>query len=301
MRIVIVISFLFCGVARANPIALALAATDRVYMSSERLTVGISPECAEFRGLFTFQYRQDVPAPGSPSFVMLEIPIWFPETHPTDPSVASFWKVFPRDKVTEVTPQTSAVFDRAVGLRASLGDQTLPVGQFSTLTHTNNKQRWADPAWQQEAGFCCLVFRFYLKDDSILTQKPLTISYRQPLLHSDGVARFFYLPDFQNLPKGASTANTDRYAITIAARPGCSVSVTDGKKESRVKTGHSVTLSPRHHQAIRAIAKPRPNQGTPSNRRPDGRAEGSDILSAPKAFGVAAVRAFPAAVGEPWR
>jgi hypothetical protein len=214
MRIAILISLLFCAGASANPIALALPAADRIYMSSEHLTASISPVCAEFQGTFTFQYRQDVPAPGQRSFVMLEIPIWFPEQHPTDPSVAAFWKAFPKDDVTEVTPQTRSAFERAVGLRASLGGQPLPVGQFSTLTHTNSRQRWADRAWQQEAGFCCLVFRFYIKDDTAMTQKPLTISYRQPLSHSEGVASFYYLPVFQNLPTGASTTDTNRYAPT---------------------------------------------------------------------------------------
>jgi hypothetical protein len=35
-----------------------------------------------------------------------------------------------------------------------------------------------------------------------------------------------------------------------------------------------------------------------ANRRPAGQADGSDNLAAPKAFGVAADRAFPAAVAE---
>ena len=260
MRIAIFISYLVCAVARANPIALALPATDRIYMASEHLTASISTEVAELRGTFTFQYRQDVPVPGQRSFVMLEIPIWFPEQHLTDPSVAAFWKAFPKDEIAEVTPQATAAFEQAVGLRASLGGEPLPVGQFSTLTHTNSRQRWAAREWQQEAGFCCLVFRFYFKDDSTLTQKPLTISYRQPLSHSDGVARFFYLPVIQNLPKGTSTADTNRYAITIAAQPDCSLIVTSADQMWQIESSHSVTLSPRHHQPIRAVAK------TPSDK-----------------------------------
>jgi hypothetical protein len=257
MCIAILIFFLVCAAARANPVALALPATDRIYIASEHLTISISPEVAELRGTFTFQYRQDVPSPGQRSFVMLEIPIWFPEQHPTDSSVAEFWRVFPKDNGAEVTPQTTGVFERAVALHASLGGQSLPVSQFSSLTHTNSRQRWAAREWQQEAGFCCLVFGFYFKDDSTLTQKPLIISYRQPLSHSGGVASFFYLPVFQNLPKSTSTTDTNRYAITITAQPGCSLMVTSADQKSEVESGHSITLSPRHHQAIRAVATTR--------------------------------------------
>lgn len=244
----------FCALARGNPLASALPAADRLYMASEHLVASISPNAAELNGTFTFQYRPDVPTPGQKSFVMLELPIWFPEVHSQDPAVAGFWKSFPKDGVTEVTPQTRAAFEKAVGLRAFLGGDPLSVKQFSKLTSTNSRQRWASREWQQEAGFCCLVFRFYIQDDSALTKKPLTISYRQPLLKGNGVGKFFYLPVFQNLPKGASTAETNHYSITVVAEPGCSLAVSSGDQKSTVEAGHSIIFSPRHHQAIRAVA-----------------------------------------------
>jgi hypothetical protein len=286
MRIAMVILFLFSAEARANPIALALPASDRIYLASEHLTATVSPDVAELQGTFTFQYRQDVPAPGRPSFVMLEIPIWFPEADPEDPAVAAFWKAFPKDEVTEVTPQMRTTFEQAIALRVGLGNKSLRVEQFSTLTSTNSRQRWAPREWQQEVGFCCLVFRFYFKDDSALTKKPLTISYRQPLVHADRGGRFFYLPVFQNLPKGASTADTNRYAITIAAHQGCSLVVTSGDRTFAVKAGHSIALSPRHYQPIRALAKTRPNKSVETNRRPvtplhAGRQSGSALRAPP--------------------
>ena len=259
MRVAILITFLFCDIAISNPLPLPLDATDRIYMSSEHLTASISPDVAELRGTFTFQNRHDVPAPGQRCYVMLEIPIWFPETQPKDPSVAGFWKVFPKDKVTNVATSTRAAFEKAVGLRVSLGGESLPVDVFSTLTSTNSRQRWAPREWQQEAGLCCLVFRFSFIDDSDLAKKPLAISYRQPLLQANGVGHFFYLPEFQNLPKGTSTTNTNLYSITIVAQPGCSLVVTRGKQNSAVEAGHSLTLSPRHHQAIKATATAQPN------------------------------------------
>jgi hypothetical protein len=256
MRAIIIITFLFCIVARANPIGFALSAADRVYIASERLTVTVSPDVAELKGTFVFRYRQDVRNPGQKSFVMLEIPIWFPETHPRDPSVAAFWRSFPKDDITTVSPQNRAAFEKAVGLRVSLDGESLPIGQFSTLTSTNSRQRWAAREWQQEAGFCCLVFRFYFTDDSALAEKPLTVAYRQPLLEEDGVGKFFYLPTFQNLPKDISTTDTNRYAITVAAQPGCSLTVSNGDQQRTLETGQGFTLSPKHNQPIKAVARP---------------------------------------------
>jgi hypothetical protein len=267
-RIGIMVIWLFVATAKSNPLPLALPAADRIYMASEHLTVTISPDVAELQGTFTFRYRQEVWSPGRKSFVQLEIPIWFPEAQPRDPSVAGFWKAFRRDDGTQITPQTRAAFEKAVGLRVALGGHEVPVEEFWTLTSTNNRQRWAPHEWQQEPGFCCLAFRFYFQDDSELTKKPLTISYRQPLLQTNGVGRFFYLPEFQNLPKNASTTDTNIYLITVVAKPGCSLAVTNGDKQSRVEAGQSIMISPRHHQSIRATATTRPNKiGAANSRR----------------------------------
>lgn len=257
----------WCAEAKANPIALALPARDRLYLASEHLRATVSSESAEVTGTFTFQYRQDAPAPGRKSFVMLEIPIWFPETHPRDPSVARFWRAFPRDEVAAVSRETREVFAEALGLQVLLGDQPLPVEQFSTLTSTNTKWRWAPREWR-EAGFCCLIFRFYVRDDSTLVREPLRLSYREPLLEAGGAGRFFYLPVFQNLPAGASTTDTNRYSITVAAHLGCSLTGSSGDRNFAVAAGRSITLGPRHHQALRVTATSRPAKVRGTSHRP---------------------------------
>jgi len=258
-RIAITVVAFTAGIAEGNPLPLAIPAADRMFMASEHLTATISPEVAEMHGTFTFRYRKDVSSSGQKSFVQLQVPIWFPETQPRDPSVAGFWKVFRRDDGNQITPQTRAAFENAVGLRVALGGQEVPVEEFWTLTSTNNRVRWAPPEWQREPGFSCLVFRFYFQDDSELTKKPLTISYRQPLLQTNGVGRFFYLPVFHNLPDTLSTADTNVYSITVVAK-GCFLTVISGDKQAGVQAGRGIMISPRHHQPIRATAKSTPNE-----------------------------------------
>jgi hypothetical protein len=63
---------------------------------------------------------------------------------------------------------------------------------------------------------------------------------------------------FQNLPAGASTTDTNRYSITVAAPPGCSLTGSSGDRKFAVAAGRSITLGPRHHQAIRVTATSRP-------------------------------------------
>jgi hypothetical protein len=255
MRIATFIAFLFCATARANPLPVAFPAEVLVYMSSERLTASISPDEAELKGTFTFSNQLAVAQAAS---IILEIPIWFPEIDPKDSSVADFWKSFRKDELTSVTPQIKVALEKSVGLHVSLGGEPLAAYRLTALTSTNSRQRWAPREWQQETGFCCLVFEFYFDHAAALTQKPLTISYRQPLLQVKGAGEFFYLPVLQNLPKSLSTTDTNRYTITIIAEPRCSLVVSNGGQKTLVEAGHSITLSPRHHQAIRAIATTQP-------------------------------------------
>ena len=248
------IAFLFCAAVRANPLPVAFPAKDRVYMASEHLTASVSADRAELKGTFTFSNQ---PAVGQGPSIILEIPIWFPAVNPKDTSVAEFWKSIRKDELTDVTPQIRTALEKSVGLHVSLGGEPLAVDRLTALTSTNSRQRWAPREWQQEAGFCCLVFEFYFENAAALTHKPLTISYRQPLLQANEVGEFFYLPVLQNLPKGSSTADTNRYAITIIAEPSCSLVVSSGGRETIVEAGHSITFSPKHHQPIRALATSR--------------------------------------------
>jgi hypothetical protein len=87
----------------------------------------------------------------------------------------------------------------------------------------------------------------------------MTISWRQPLLHVSGKGEFFYLPGFENLPVAATTTDTNRYSITIAAEVGCSVEVSDGSEKAIVLAGQSRVFTLRHHQAIRAMVTARAN------------------------------------------
>lgn len=244
------IVFLFCATVKANPLPLPFPAEDRVYMASENLTVIISPDEAKLKGTFTFTNQ---PAVAQATSIILEIPIWFPEIDPKDISVAEFWKTLPKDELTAVTPQIQAALKKSVGLQVFLGGELLAPYQLTALTSTNGRQRWAPREWQQEPGFCCLVFELYFEHAATLTQKPLTISYRQPLLQVKGAGEFFYLPEFRNLPKGAPTTDTNCYAITIIAAPGCSLVVSNGSQKMLVEAGHSIMLNPKHHQAVRAI------------------------------------------------
>jgi hypothetical protein len=236
MERIFLMAVLFCGVCRANPLPVAFPAEDRVYMASEHLTVSVSPDVAEINGKFTFNYQPGVPHGTS---IMLEVPIWFPEVDPEDQSVAEFWKCFRKDRgFDEIKPQERAVLEKALGLRVTLGSHPVSLDSFFTLTSTNRIQKWAPRDWQQETGFCCLVFDFYFTTPAPLTEKPLEISYRQPLLLCKGEREFFYLPVLQNLPKDIAIDDTSRYAITVVPKPSCSLIVRNGSQDKIVRAGY---------------------------------------------------------------
>src|ERR1035437_9404366 len=123
MRLAILIYVLFGSIAVANPLALANNAVDRLYIASEQLTVTVSSNRATLRGVFRFNYRQDVPGPGQKSYVGLRVPVWFPELNPEEPPVAEFWRAFADERHTEVNTDTKVAFERALALRVFLGNR----------------------------------------------------------------------------------------------------------------------------------------------------------------------------------
>jgi hypothetical protein len=84
---------------------------------------------------------------------------------------------------------------------------------------------------------------------------PVTISYRQPLLRSNRNGSFVYVSIFEHLPKGVSLSETNHYSITLTVTPDCDLAVTNGLFKTRVESGRSVILSPKHLQAIRSTVQ----------------------------------------------
>lgn len=269
MRLAILIYVLFGSIAVANPLSLASIAGDRLYIASEQLTVTVSSNRATLRGVFRFNYRQDVPSPGQKSQVGLRVPVWFPELNPEERSVAEFWKAFADERHTEVNADTKDAFERALALRVFLADRPLEFKRFALLTPHDYRMVWAPPEWRQEPGFCCLAFDFYFQDDSVLVQNILTILWQQPLLQAKGEREFYYVPVFEGLPKGMPTTDKGRYLVTITADSGCSLTVSSAGEKATIEPGRSEVFSPRHHQAIRVMVTTRANpQGGANGRQP---------------------------------
>jgi hypothetical protein len=268
MRTTTIIYAILCSIAAANPLPGLNSADALVYIASEQLSISISSERASLRGVFTFQSRGTVKEAFMNQPVLMDIPIWFPEQNPQASNVAAFWKTIPKDEVVMFTPETRDAFEKGLVLSVFTGNQLLEIKRFSILTIHNDRQRWAPRDWQQEPGFWCIVPRFLIPSCSALTQKPMTISWRQPLLQVAGKREFFYLPVFENLPAPTTTADTNRYSITITAEPTCSVDVSNGNEKATVFPGQSRVFTPRHHQAIRAMVTTRANKPHAANSRP---------------------------------
>jgi hypothetical protein len=257
MRLPPIIYAVSCAAAVGNPLPGLNSADALVYIASEHLSVSLSPEGASLKGVFTFQSRGTVKEAYMGQPVLMDVPIWMPEQNS---NVTNSWKGIPRDEVVMFTPETRDAFEKGLLLSVLTGDQPLEIQRFTILTTRNDRQRWAPREWQQEPGFWCVVTRFLVPSCSAMTQKSMTISWRQPLLQTAGKREFFYLPVFENLPAGATTSDTNRYSITITAEAGCSVEVSNGSEKATVPAGDSRVFTPRHHQAIRAMVTTRANK-----------------------------------------
>jgi hypothetical protein len=254
-----IIYVISCVAAAANPLPVLNSADALVYIASEHLSVSISPESASLKGVFTFESRGTVKEAYMNQPVLMDIPIWMPKQNPESSNVTSFWKEIPRDEVVMFTSETRDAFEKDLVLSVLTGNHPLEIKRFTILTTHNDRQRWAPRDWQQEPGFWCVVPRFLIPSCSALTQKPMTISWRQPLLHVAGRRELFYLPVFENLPAPATTTDTNRYSITITAEASCSVEVSNGNEKATVLPGQSRVFTLRHHQAIRAMVTIRAN------------------------------------------
>lgn len=252
---------LLAGIAFGNPIPGPLAA--HYYISFERLEVTLSTTEAVFKGAFEFSSPDLKLSDNDMMETFMELPVWFPQQSSNDQTVNAFWHSFGTNMLQIIRPQNREVFERAVGLRVYFGKRLIPINGFAMLYEGGNRKpfefflskEWEVLEENQEPGFCCLVFRVDGLGTFVRKQIPMKVFYRQPLFKVKKAGRFFYLPIFENLPKGVSTTDTNHYSIKLTAAPGCCLAVTNGLQTFKVDAGDSITLIPKDRQAIHAMVE----------------------------------------------
>ncbi len=263
------ISFVIClavllsiGRSGGNPIVGPENIPARVYISSEHLSVTVSSNAATFEGTFTFAAQDLNDFNKETQQTFMELPIWFPQQVSDDPTVTAFWNAFGANMLQSLNPLTTNAFEKAIGLKIVFKKQLMSLRRGFFMFYQGGNQRPFMFFFLKEQkifreiedpGFACLVFSVDGLGEVAQSHAPVIVSYRQPLLKTKGQGRVFYLPIFENLPKDISTTDTNRYSITLTAATDCSLTVTNGKRRFKVRAGHSLTLAPEAHQAIRAV------------------------------------------------
>jgi hypothetical protein len=221
------------------------------YISFERLAVTIGTDAAEFTGTFKFETVGQKSYPTQT--VGLELPIWFPVNTQDDPQMARFWSIFDQPYHTSFSSEEKQMLDEMLHLKVELAGKELPLALL-TISGRGDTSRFIPKNWEV-LGCRVLLFSFAVTPEVIGNGNQVTISHRQPLLRKNGERYFLYTPIFDHLPKSTSTANTDLYAVTLTAGPGCDVTVKTGAFTSHLNEGQTVTLSPQHLQFIRGTVR----------------------------------------------
>jgi hypothetical protein len=230
-------SLLLCHLANGNPHFIG-----DVYISSEHLAIKVSPEQAEFAGTFTFHIAESEGASQEllrRVYARIFLPIWL---HQAPDQKYSVLASGPRPQ--DASPGTTELA-KTLGLKVMVGTQNQEHVRFWEGLPLFVGEANPDPELR------IVSFEFFFPPGIFTNDAPVTISYRQPCLRSNGHGNFFYMPIFESLPAHISTADTNRYAITIMAEKGCSSAVTNGGDVFTLRAGQSIVCSPKASQPIR--------------------------------------------------
>jgi hypothetical protein len=264
MRLFSVIILGYCAAVNANPRVLNQSDLKKgIYIASEHLSVTVTSSNAQVRGTFTFSSGLPRKQLAKGLSVRLLLPIWFPEKNTNDSSVAWFWNSFAKGTRNKITDRERRVLEDVLGLQIEIGQQVVSVEELAVLKAGSSKPtgnaEWGAFQFIQEAGFCCLVFELTHSSDFVRSEIPLTISYHAPLSSDRADVAFVYTPVFDPIPKGISTMNTNRYAVTVGAGPDCSLTWSSGSKKETIDSGKCITFAPKGWQPFRVAVNSRAN------------------------------------------
>ena len=257
---------LVSGTALANPVA---PPEFKTYLDSEKLVATISPTDATFVATFMFRSDEDISRMSRERSenVTVNLTIWLPEDGVDDPLPRRF-PPFNDNRVPLILE--NGVYREPVDTTIRLkvrgqSPETNPLSRdyyIHSAEHRRGdlvltaKESFLDPYFYK------LVTSFSVPSSVVKNHDPLTFSYKSPLVRQNEEGLFYYVPFFDNLPDRISTADTNRYAITIAATPDCSLTVRTGGRTITVNGGQRITLAPQANEPIRATASSRQQNST---------------------------------------
>jgi hypothetical protein len=232
-------------------------------MSFERLAVVVGPSAAEFSGTFKFK------ATGQKSYasetVAVVLPIWFPIDSNGDSEIAQFWSVFDQPHHSLSSSKERRMLKKVLHLKVEVAGRELQPTLLSISGRNGGSTGFAKS--QEVLGCRSLLVYFSANPEEVGSENPVTISYRQPLLERNGERYFVYIPMFDNLPAGKTTANMDVYSLSVTAGPTCDLKVKTATFLSPLHAGEEITLAPEHLQPVRVLVRPRADESLHSTPR----------------------------------
>lgn len=256
LRLVLILLGAGLGSARANPLAAPAAAGAAVYIASEQLRVDLSERTAVVRGEFKFRRQPKSPPGIDAGGLLLDLPVWVPSAAAADKATAEVLSLFGRDQNVVFGKKDLSKIAKLLALQVTLGSRPLRVSQvFLNETLDYGTNGLACRGWPREAGFECLILRFDIARAKELEDQNLAVSYRQPNSWINGAGKFYYVPNFEGLPKDRVTTEKKSYSITLAGPTNVTLQVSAGHQHLAVPPGRAVTLSPQHEQPIHAEVK----------------------------------------------
>lgn len=226
----------------ANPIALV----HRAYISAETLSVRMTLDAAEIEGVFQFHSAMPKDDFWGKADIEIEIPIWIPSAaSERGPLAQQFIQAYREPAYHDFEKTDRSAWDAAIGFKFRIGKQDVPPVSFGVL-----KPAAVRSAWRREGYFCVIVT--VMVPPRLLAAKffggaaETTISYRQPLRRAHFSSEFFYVPTFDDLPSGNSTADIKQYSMHLKNVSGSILNI----GETKINAGYSAVLPLAHHRPV---------------------------------------------------
>lgn len=232
----------------ANPLVI----THPAYIASEELTVTLTTDAAQIDGKFRFKSAAAKGSPEENASVRLMVPIWIPrKASQGDATVATMLDTFSLSSLNRMEGRTQEVWDSTIAFKLTISGKEIPVERFSIFdpASKNDWERLPAPLLHKDFLVLCAWLDFSPK---LLQGSPeVHIKYRQPLRKGRSGSEFFYVPEFDDMPKEVTTADLKRYAMVLNSKTD-SVWLGDVK----MLAGQTARLPLSHHQPIKVLVTP---------------------------------------------
>jgi hypothetical protein len=226
--------------------------THKTYTVSENLFIDLNKDEAIVSGQFIFRSATHADRHHSSEPALLTVPVWIPIPAHLTQDVS---------RLKDLAYRYHRNLAEKIDLKVSINEKAITYTDFSASVYRDSAEEDENKKDIRNNVYAAEFTASF--NSAVLTNDVrVSLSYKQPLIKSDGETLLFYVPFLLNMKERYLEENSDNYRITVRCSDGYEIHMKSDVTFPVPPTTKEIVIMPQHRKQILVELKKKANQSS---------------------------------------